>query len=254
MTAPEGLRLRVQLTKKDRARYLSHSEFSRTIMFAARRAGLPLGYAGRFRARIKLSLSPPIPIGVTSECELVDFELSGYVSPAEARQSLSDSLTEGIEIVECRLMAAGEKPVGKLIDTATYVADVPLGSRTRADWERAASEFLERASVEYVRVQPRRTRTVDLRPGVHRLEVAEEAAEEGTAKLHMTLDDGTRGTIKPWEVIEVLAGAAGSPEDAWRGARVNRQGLFARRGDRLVSPMEIGGRKPAVPRRGGRRY
>jgi len=257
VSVPEPLRLRVQLTKTGMARYLSHAEFSRALMFAARRSRLPLDYAGEHRARMKISLSPPIPIGVTSECELVDFELTGYVSPVEAQRALDEAFSGGIQVVRCRLMGSGEKPVGKLIDTARYLVTIPAGAGSLEDWARAVEEFKDKESVEFERVQPRRTRVVDLRPGVHELEVNGEGAgeaEEGSTTLVMTLDDGTAGTIKPWEVIEVIAGLAGVPRDSWELALVHRNGLFARRSDKLVSPMDLGRRKPAGSRRGGRSY
>lgn len=253
MTVPEPLRLRVQMTKTGLARYLSHAEFSRALMFAARRSGLPLDYAGQYRARLKLSLSPPIPIGVTSECELVDFQLKGYVSPVDAQHALDNAFSTGIEVVRCRLMGAGERPVGKLIDTATYRVTLPEGAGVPADWTRAVSEFMDKDTVAFERVQPRRTRVVDLRPGVHSLEVTEGEGDEPVL-LTMAVDDGTSGTIKPWEVIEVLAGFAGVPRELWERARVHRTGLFTRRGERLVSPMELGRRKPAGSHMGGRSY
>jgi radical SAM-linked protein len=256
MPFPEPLRLRVQVVKEGPARYLSHAEFSRALMFAARRSGLPLEYAGKFRARMKISLSPPIPIGVSSECELVDFQLNGYVPPADAQQALDGSLPAGLRVARCRLMGAEERPVGKLVDTASYLVSLPGEAGSRADWERAAAEFMAEDSVDFERVQPRRTRVIDLRPGVHALEVkeGEGSGADGPVVLAMELDDGTRGTIKPWEVVEVLAGTAGVPRERWRLARVHRNGLFTRIGDRLVSPMELGKRKPAVTRRGGRQY
>ncbi len=251
----QPLRLRVQLTKTGPARFLSHTEFQRALIFAARRAGLPLDYAGQHRPRVKLSLSPPIPIGVTSEGEIVDFQLRGYVSPADAQEELNKSLPEGIEVTASRVMGADERPVGKIIDTATYDISLPEGS-DRERWDRAVGEFMGRHSIEYERVQPRRTRSVELRGGVHRLEVTGGGDETGGAAvwLRMTLDDGTRGTVKPWEVIEVLAGFAGVPRETWERARVRRTGLYAMRGDRLVSPMKAGRRRPAVTHRGGRRY
>jgi len=256
MPVPEPLRLRVQIAKEGPARYLSHAEFSRALMFAARRSGLPLEYAGKFRARMKISLSPPIPIGVSSECELFDFQLNGYVSPADAQQALNDALQDGLEVARCRLMGAEERPVGKLIDTASYLVSIPEGAGSRADWDRAVAEFIAGDVVDFERVQPRRTRVINLRPGVHALAVKdnEESEAAGQVMLAMELDDGTRGTIKAWEVVEVLAGTAGVPREQWRLARVHRNGLFTRIGDRLVSPMEIGKRKPAVTRRGGRQF
>lgn len=244
----QPLRLRVRFSKEGRARLLSHSEYSRTLMISARRAGLPLEYAGQRMSRMKVSLSPPLPIGVTSEAELVDFGLKGYVPAAEAQRLLSEALPEGIRALDARLLGADARPVGKLIDTASYEVIIP-GAEGR--WDEAVERFLEESSVPYTRVQPRRTRVVDLRPGVHALAVE---TGDGSSCLQMTLDDGTAGTIKPWEVIEVLAGLAGIAREEWERARVHRTGLYARRDSRLVSPMEMGRRSAPAGRgaRGGR--
>jgi len=241
----EPLRLRVQLTKRGRMRYLSHAEYSRTLMLAARRAGLPLQYAGMNSQRMKVSLSPPLAIGVTSECEFVDYFLSDYVSPGEAAQVLGRSLPPGIEVVSCRLMGSGAKSVGKLIDTAEYTVTLPFQAGFEGDWGKAVQEFMRKDTVNFERVQPRRTRVVNLRPGVHRLEVVG-TDPEGSVRIQMVLDDGTRGTVKPSEVVQVLAESVKAPAGYREGCRVNREGLYVRRGDRLVSPLELARRRPAV--------
>jgi radical SAM-linked protein len=250
----QPLRLRVQFTKEGNARYLSHSEYSRTLMIAARRAGLPVEYAGMKMSRMKVSLSPPLPIGITSESEFVDYNLVAYMPAAEAQQRLEQALPEGIRPVQCRLLGADARPVGKLIDTATFRVDLPAEAGSEGDWSGAVERFLEKSSVPYERVQPRRTRVVDLRQGVHTLIIEDRAAEGDGVRLGMTLDDGIAGTIKPWEVVEVLAGLAEVDRDVWERARVHRTGLFARRGEKLVSPMELGRTKFAAGRgaRGGK--
>ncbi|PKQ28872.1 MAG: hypothetical protein CVT63_00450 [Candidatus Anoxymicrobium japonicum] len=252
VTGAAPLRLRVQFTKEDTARYLSHSEYSRTLMISARRASLPLEYAGYRMSRMKISLSPPLPIGITSECELMDFGLSSYVPAAEAQRLLREALPGGIGVVGCRLLAADARPVGKLIDTACFRVRLLSDARTEGDLRGAVERFLEKSSISYERVQPRRTRIVDLRGGVHKLAFDEKkTGDEDGICLVMTLDDGISGTIKPWEVIEVLARMAMIPKEIWNKAQVHRTGLFARRADRLLSPMEIGGR--GAPAGGGNR-
>ncbi len=238
-----ALRLRVRFSKEGRCRFLSHTEYSRTLMISARRAGLPLEYAGRKLSRMKVSMSPPLPIGITSESEFMDFSLKSYVPAAEAQRLLGEALPDGIRAVETRLMGNDARPVGKVIDTAVFTAQLPSGAATEGVLPGAVKEFLQKDSIPYERVQPRRTRVVDVRSGVHRLEVAETVVgEESGPRLHMALDDGIAGTTKPWEVVEVLAGMAGIPRRTWEQASIHRTGLFARRGDRLVSPMDLGRR------------
>jgi radical SAM-linked protein len=244
LSSGDSLRLRVQLTKEGTARYLSHTEFQRNLMLAARRAGLPLAYSEGHRPKMKISLSPPLPIGVTSEGELVDFALDSYLSGAEAAKRLDEVLPPGISVVNARLLGAGSRPVGKLIDTAVYVAFLPGAAGGEGEWKNAVEQFLRSDTVEFERVQPRRTRKVDLRPGVHSLEAS--ADEGGGVAVRMVLDDGTGGTVKPWEVLEVLAGLSPAAGDSWREARVHRMGVYTRRGERLLSPMDAGPRRPAV--------
>jgi radical SAM-linked protein len=236
-----ALRLRLQFTKEGQAKFLSHSEYSRTLMISARRAGLPLEYAGQNMSRMKISLSPPLPIGITSLCEYVDFGLTSYLPAAEAQSRLESALPEGVRAVRAKLMEAESRPVGKVIDTAVYVATFDGASMSEDALRAAVESFLDEPEVLYVRVQPRRTRTVDLRKGVHGLIVTAAGKAADGVDLEMTLDDGIAGTVKPREVVEVLGQRAGVPSEVSQGAGVERRGLFARRGDRLVSPMDIKG-------------
>jgi radical SAM-linked protein len=245
------LRLRVQFSKEDRARYLSHTEYTRTLMISARRAGLPLEYAGKGASRMKVSMSPPLPIGITSECELIDFSLVDYVPAAEAQKRLEESLPDGIRVINARLIPSDSRPTGKIIDTAVFVATFPEGT-DEGDLEAAVEGFLRAESIPYERVQPRRTRVVDVRAGVHELDVLPAAEGSGTgAGLRMVVLDGIAGTTKPWEVVEILAGMARIPGGVWEQARIHRTGLFAMRAGRLVSPMDLGRRSAAAVRGAG---
>lgn len=236
MLLVEPLLLRVQFTKRDMMRFLSHSEFARTLIMAARRASLPLAFAGKYRKRVKISLSPPIPIGFTSDCEIVDFFLDSYLSPMEASQRLSNSLPNGIEVVRVKLIGTGARAVGKLIDTASYRATLPSSFDSEIRLRMAIESFLSKETIEYKRIQPRRTRFVDLRKGVHSLVL--EKNQDDNIEVLMVLDDGVSGTVKPLEVLDVLMSYAQVPFEPEK-ILVNREGLFTRRAGRLISPMEI---------------
>lgn len=251
MMVSEPVRLRVKLARHGRIRFLSHTEYWRTVMLAARRSGLPLAYTEGHRPRMKISLSPPLPIGVTSDCELADIFLESYVPATEAARLLAAVLPPGMEVAACRLMGSDAKSVGKLIDTAAYRVELSADCGEDARWSNAVAEFLSLEVVGFERVQPRRTRVVNLRAGVHSLEVKRPPG--GPLEVHMVVDDGTRGTIKPREVVSDLAERAGAPDGVLEKAIVNRECLYLRRGDRLVSLMDQGKRATASRTWGDRR-
>jgi len=238
LTAGEALKLRVQLSKEGVLRYLSHTEYWRTVMMAAKRSGLPLVYTGKYRSRMKISYSPPLPIGFTSECELIDFFISHYISPAEAQRTLQLNLPEGITVLRSKVIGSGSAPVGRLIDTALYIATMKCGHALAKDLVSAVNDFLNSTEVYVRRVQPRSVRDINIRGGVHRLEVAE-AKSVKECLLTMVVDDGTRGTIKPREVVDYLLGVVKADPDVIETVRIHRKALFQMRGGRLISPMEV---------------
>lgn len=218
-------------------RYLSHTEYWRTIMMAAKRSGLPLAYTGKYRPRMKVSYSPPLPIGITSECELIDFFISEYISPLEAQRRLQVSLPEGIRVLRAKVMGTGGTPVGRLIDTAQYVAEIECDSGVAKRLITAVNDFLNSAEVYVRRVQPRSVRDINIRKGVHFLEISEDRGGKQVI-IKMIVDDGTRGTVKPREVVDYLFGMVNADGDMIRLASLHREALFQMKGSKFISPME----------------
>lgn len=240
MLVKDSLRLRLKVKKFGKARFISHQEFARALMLGARRARLPLKYRGEYTKTIKASFSPPLPLGIMSEGEYVDFELSGYISPEEAKERMNHNLPSGIEIDVAKFIQTSVRAVGKLINSASYTISIPKDMGSEASWKKAVEAFLENEVVNYERVQPRSTRVINLRRGVHLLEVKCET-EAPDVCLTMMVDDGVAETIKAREVLEVLAGLAGVDTNPLEGVKICRNGLYIRRGSKFISPLEVKG-------------
>ena len=237
-----GIILRLKFAKMDRLKFISHNELMRTLEKGARRAKLPLFCTKGFRPRVKVSFSPPLPIGVESRSEFVDFFLEEYVSPRQAEIDLNGALPKGLDVLEAKILGEGVKPVGKVIDAAEYsirLRDIP----DKRQLSKAVKRYMEVTSIVYERIQHRRSRTVDLREGTYKLEMLEEDGElekRDMAYLSLVCKDGIGGTVKPMEVIEVLLDRMNVPPLSRELIAVVRTGLFAYRGGRLISPMEMG--------------
>lgn len=234
--------VRLKFTKKGKMRFLSHSELMRTMEKGARRARLPLLYTGGYRPRVKMSFSPPLPTGIESCSEFVDFFLEGYLSARQAEMDLDGSLPRGLDILEAKMLEPGAKPVGKVIDTADYRVEL-AGGNFRGLLARSVERYWQEESVLFERIQPRGARTVDIREGTYGLQVLEGSDEGDSASvsaIRIVCKDGVHGTVKPLEVLETLLGWQGISLPHRDSIDVTRKGLFARRGGRLISPMELG--------------
>ncbi|MDD5448846.1 MAG: DUF2344 domain-containing protein, partial [Actinomycetota bacterium] len=150
------------------------------------------------------------------------------------------NLPLGIEIDASKLIQGSAKPVGKLINAASYTIFIPEGVGSEGDWRKAVEAFLEKEVVNYERVQPRSKRMINLRGGVRSLEVRCKI-ETPDICLMMIVDDGIAETIKAREVLEVLVGLAGVDTSLLESVKIYRNGLYVRRGSKFISPMEVRG-------------
>ena len=76
-------------------RYTSHLDVHRTWERTLRRARLPLAYSQGFNKRPKINLAVALPLGFTSDCELVEFWLDGTPTLSEVESRLREAAPSG---------------------------------------------------------------------------------------------------------------------------------------------------------------
>ena len=86
-------KLRIRFSKTGRAIWLSHLDLMRTMQRAFLRAGYPLKYSEGFNPHAQISILLPLSVGVSSVCELMDFQLRDDVDLAELPSRLTIVIT-----------------------------------------------------------------------------------------------------------------------------------------------------------------
>ena len=103
---------RALFEKNGTAIYISHLDLMRLFQRAFKRAGLPLTHTRGFNPRPSVSIALPLSLGVSSQCELLDFDLEGEKIPnEEILEKLNDSLVEGVKVLQ---VYDGGLKIGKL--------------------------------------------------------------------------------------------------------------------------------------------
>src|SRR6185503_1913057 len=92
------MRIRITFTKTGPAKYSGHLDLHKSWERALRRAGLPLAYSQGFHPQPKIHLAAALPLGFTSECELVDVWLTEPVELEAALGELRRATSPGVEI------------------------------------------------------------------------------------------------------------------------------------------------------------
>jgi len=103
---------RALFEKTGMAVYISHLDLMRLFQRAFKRAGLPLTHSKGFNPRPSVSIALPLSLGVSSRCELLDFDLEGEKIPNDVIcEKLNESLVEGVRVLQ--VYDSGAK-IGKL--------------------------------------------------------------------------------------------------------------------------------------------
>ena len=92
-------RLRIRFSRGQEIKFISHLDIVRLWQRALHRAGMPLAYSEGFSPHPRISVAAPLPLGVTSETELMDILCVRWVSPHFFTAAVSQQLPPGIGIL-----------------------------------------------------------------------------------------------------------------------------------------------------------
>jgi radical SAM-linked protein len=167
--------LRIRYCVTGMARFLSHLERANVLRRALARTSLAPVYSSGFSPRAKAALGPPLPVGIASMAELVDFQIGDPRSLEILRGEIAVGFCEGMGLEELWLdFPECFAPLSAIV-AARY--EFNFSSAADAAWDRAMERYREYAGREKV---PKRTqagapdRERDLKPAILRFAPHEE--------------------------------------------------------------------------------
>jgi len=182
--------------------YTSHLDLMRAWERSLRRAGVPLAYSQGFNPRPKLQLAAALPLGHTSEAELLDVRLERPMSVRDFGRALVPVMPAGLMVSQVRQIMIKEPALQTQIVSAEY--------RVMVEWSEPAEQVearIEQMLAETELLQERRGRQYDLRPLVERLWL--EQADGSEVELGMQLAARAGATARP-EAVQSALGMEGT--------------------------------------------
>jgi radical SAM-linked protein len=165
----ERYKVRLQLRKDGKARFVSHLEFMTVVHRAARRGGIPVRFSGGFHPQPRVSFPDALPLGVESDAEILDFELFRPWSAREVAEALNAQLPEGFRVLEAAALHWQTPAPSVSIKEVVYRVELP--NEAPADLTERLASFLAADQVPVTREKEGKSVEVDLRQDVLDLEV-----------------------------------------------------------------------------------
>jgi radical SAM-linked protein len=188
-------RIRLVYSKGDELKFTGNLDMMKVWERTFRRAGLKIAYSQGFHPQPKIHQALPLPLGFTSQNDLLDFWLDSDENLGEISKKLERALQPGITVQEYQVVPAALKPLQTLVTSAEYLVRMETES-IHAD----LTERIEKLLRQNECLRERRGKQYDLRPLIESLQID----KDDTSVLLMTLAARPGATGRPEEVLDAL--------------------------------------------------
>jgi len=194
-------RLRLKFSRGEEIKYISHLDLMRCWERVLRRAEIALAYSEGFTPHPRISLAAPLPIGVTSEAELMDITLQKPVSPYFLIQTLREQLPQGIDILEVQQIPLMIASLQSQLRYAEYRVMVKA-SKGVEEMQAAIDSLLQAERLPWQHMRDTGPRYYDLRALIKHIWLV--SCHGSTFTLGMRLRCDPQGTGRPEQVSQAL--------------------------------------------------
>ena len=171
------MKARIKFRKYGALKFIGHLDVMRYFQKVMRRADIPIAFTGGFSPHMIMSFASPLGIGLESDGEYMDIELTDPIESKEAVRRMNEAGVEGIEVVSFRQIAEEKKMTGMtILAAADYLITpkkdiLPDAGSTEGnlshDWKEQFSDFMEQNEMRVMKQTKRSEREVDLRPLIY---------------------------------------------------------------------------------------
>lgn len=165
------MRARIKFSKYDTMRFIGHLDIQRYFQRLFNRANLPMKYSEGFHPHQILSFAQPLSLGVTSDGEYLDIELTEDVDTDEITKILNEKASQGIFINKTVRISDREDnkklvTCMSLIERAVYLIiikdDAPC-----FDIKKVLSDFLSSEKINVIKKTKKGEKEIDLKEFIY---------------------------------------------------------------------------------------
>ncbi len=193
---------RVLLTfrKLPAARWLGHLDIMRIFERAIRVSKIDIAYSQGFNPRPKMSIASALPLGATSDGELLTLHLNSQADAKELVKNINKGLPEGLRVVGAETLSGNRK--ADVPHASEFLVQLSLPESVSIDEvNQAIVSLMNEEHIEHIRESGGKRKPIDLRRGIGSLSLQVDSG--GAPNLLMTLPH-LDFTVKPSEVVETL--------------------------------------------------
>lgn len=191
------MKARIKFRKYGCMKFIGHLDIMRFFQKVMRRADIPIAFTGGFSPHMIMSFANPLGVGLTSDGEYFDIELTEDIDMEAAVARMNQVVVEGIEIVNMVPISDEKKQTGMtIVAAADYRSSLRKGAFPE-DWKEQAKAFFAQPSIGIVKKTKKSEKEVDIKPMIYQFEVQEDS-------IYMLVATGSVENLKPELVMQAF--------------------------------------------------
>ena len=196
------MKARIKFRKYGCMKFIGHLDVMRFFQKVMRRADIPIAFTGGFSPHMIMSFANPLGVGVTSDGEYFDIELTEDIDMKLAVKRMNQVVVEGIDIVNMVPISDDKKQTGmSIVAAADYLSSLKSGEFPK-DWKEKAALFMNQQAISILKKTKKTEKEVDIKPMIYKFEVREES-------VYMQVATGSVENLKPELVMQALCSFLG---------------------------------------------
>ena len=212
-------KLRLIFVKEQQASYISHLDVMRTFQRVFPRAGLSIRHSNGFHPHPILSIVLPLPVGQSSECEILDFESVEESAGEGVAEALNTGMPAGLRVLDCY---AASRPVREMALLRARLEMEYDGGVSEDACERIRALFAQEEVYVEKRTKHKGMTELNIVPLIHSLTLTEEVGMIAADAIVAAQDPGLNPTLIGAAIARHL------PEIAPDFVRVRRKEVYDR--------------------------
>lgn len=185
------MKARIKFSKTGSMRFIGHLDVMRYFQKAFRRAHIPVSYSQGFSPHQILSFTSPLGIGLTSDAEYLDMELTQCPHPEKMVEWMNTQMNEEIRVKDFLLLPENAKPSMAMLAGCDYVITLKPGEESAFRNQKQTAlwleQFLAQDSIRIMKKTKRSQKEVDIRPNIYYASTQKAEFEKLTGQVYNNL-------------------------------------------------------------------
>jgi len=190
------MRIRLKFSKTGPMQYVGHLDLHRSWERIFRRSGLLLAYSQGFHPQPRLNLACALPLGFTSQCEILDAWLEQDVPIDQIQEAVSNALPPGLKVLDLEIVDLQAPALQTQVTSSVYVI-------TFFDEIPDLDDRLQRVISADHLPRLRRNKSYDLRSLIEEIALIPQN-DGGNYSIRVQLAAREAATGRPEELLDVL--------------------------------------------------